>query len=71
MAGSATDIPRVGRKTRPVAAKKKKKRKPGRSTEIHRGPTRDPGPTGNVGCYFIFFAMLVIVLIIVLLEIFT
>ena len=54
-----------------MAAKKKKKRKPGRSTEIHRGPTRDPGPTGNVGCYFIFFSMLVIVLIIVLLEIFT
>lgn len=52
-----------------MAAKKKKKRKPGKSTEIHRGPTRDPGATGNVGCYFIFAAMLVIALIIVLLEV--
>ncbi|WP_211719102.1 hypothetical protein [Nocardiopsis sp. MG754419] len=55
-----------------MAAKKKSKRKPGKGrTEIHRGPTRDPGGTGNVGCYFIFFAMLVIGVIIVLFEIFT
>lgn len=50
--------------------KKKKKRKSS-NTEIHRGPTRDPGPTGNVGCYFIFFAMLAIGLVVLLLEIFT
>ena len=53
-------------------AARKKKRKPGRGrTDIHRGPTRDPGPTGNVGCYFIFFSMLAIGLIVLLLEIFT
>ena len=46
-------------------------RKPGKGrTEIHRGPTRDPGATGNVGCYFIFAALLVIGLIVVLLEVF-
>lgn len=53
-------------------AARKKKRHPGRGkNDIHRGPTRDPGPTGNVGCYFIFFAMLGIGLIVLLLEIFT
>lgn len=63
--------PPSGTRTDHVAARKKK-RKPGRGkTDIHRGPTRDPGPTGNVGCYFIFFSMLAIGLIVLLLEIFT
>ncbi len=55
----------------------KKKSKSGRRTgrgkganEIRRGPTRDPGPTANVGCYFMLVAMLVIGLVIVLLEVF-
>lgn len=55
-----------------MAARKKKNRKPGRGrNDIHRGPTRDPGPTGSVGCYFMFFAMLAIGLVVLLLEIFT
>ncbi|AFR06354.1 MULTISPECIES: hypothetical protein [Nocardiopsis] len=53
-------------------AARKKKRKPGKGrNDIRRGPTRDPGPTGNVGCYFLLISMLVIGLVIVLLELFT
>ncbi|HIY42448.1 MAG TPA: hypothetical protein H9836_15140 [Candidatus Nocardiopsis merdipullorum] len=56
-----------------AARKKKSGRRPGKgkgANEIHRGPTRDPGPTGSVGCYVIFFAMLGIVLMILLFEVF-
>ncbi|NYH55798.1 MULTISPECIES: hypothetical protein [Nocardiopsis] len=58
-----------------MAAKKKSKsgRRTGRgkgANDIRRGPTRDPGPTGSVGCYFVLVSMLVIGLVIVLLEVF-
>lgn len=54
-----------------AARKKKPKRRDyGRSTEIHRGPTRDPGPTGNVGCWVIFLSLVVIILIGVLMQVF-
>lgn len=70
MPGSGSDRPPT-RNGKTKVGKKKSKRKPGKGrTEIHRGPTRDPGATGNVGCYFIFAAMLVIGLIVVLLEVF-
>ncbi|MFE1168268.1 hypothetical protein [Nocardiopsis sp. NPDC058789] len=50
-------------------AARKKKRRPGRGrNDIRRGPTRDPGPTGNVGCYFMLFAMLAIGLVVLALE---
>lgn len=44
-----------------AARKKKSKRRPGRgkgANDIHRGPTRDPGPTGSVGCWFLLFSMI-------------
>ncbi|WP_173434286.1 hypothetical protein [Allosalinactinospora lopnorensis] len=56
-----------------MAARKKsggsRPRRGGGKTHIPRTPTRDPGPTGNVGCYVLAFSMLGIVLLIVLLEV--
>lgn len=56
-----------------AARKKKSKRRPGRgkgANDIHRGPTRDPGPTGNVGCWFILIAMVGVGIMILLFELF-
>lgn len=58
-----------------MAAKKKSKsgRRSGRgkgANDIRRGPTRDPGPTGSIGCYVVLVSLLVIAAAIVLLEVF-
>ncbi|MFD0776425.1 hypothetical protein ACFQZ2_21025 [Streptomonospora algeriensis] len=56
-----------------MAARKNKKRRsrPGKGTQdIRHGPTRDPGPTGTVGCYIVLIPMLVLGLAIVLIEVF-
>ncbi|MEU3018944.1 MULTISPECIES: hypothetical protein [unclassified Nocardiopsis] len=69
MTGSASDIPHAEDGTH-VAARKRKRR-PGRGrNDIRRGPTRDPGPTANVGCVFMLVAMLAIGLVVLLLELF-
>jgi hypothetical protein len=52
-------------------AKKRPRRRPDRgkgANDIHRGPTRDPGSTGTVGCYIIFFSLIGIGLMILLFE---
>lgn len=54
-----------------MAARKNKKRRsrPGKGAQdIHHGPTRDPGPTGNIGCYIVLIAVLVIGVAIALIE---
>ncbi|WP_393916631.1 hypothetical protein [Halostreptopolyspora alba] len=38
--------------------------------DIPRAPTRDPGPTGNVGCWVVLAGLACIALVVVLLEIF-
>ncbi|MBB4934974.1 hypothetical protein F4561_005868 [Lipingzhangella halophila] len=38
--------------------------------DIPRTPTRDPGPTGNVGCWVVVIALACIALVVVLLEVF-
>ncbi|RKS08135.1 hypothetical protein DFP74_3828 [Nocardiopsis sp. Huas11] len=51
--------------------KKKPRRRPERgkgANDIHRGPTRDPGSTGAVGCYIILVAVVAIGLMILLFE---
>ncbi|GAA4894780.1 hypothetical protein [Streptomonospora salina] len=54
-----------------MAARKKSKRtsRPGKGAQdIHLGPTRDPGPTGSVGCSIVLIALVVIGVAVVLLE---
>ncbi|MDA2803080.1 hypothetical protein [Nocardiopsis suaedae] len=52
--------------------KKKSRPRKGRggkgSTEIHRGPTRDPGGTGNVGCMILGAGLVLIALAVAAFE---
>ncbi len=38
--------------------------------DIPQTPTRDPGPTGNVGCWVLVIALTCIAVVVVLLEVF-
>ncbi|WP_193374763.1 MULTISPECIES: hypothetical protein [Nocardiopsis] len=55
-----------------MSAKKKSKTRKGRrgkgATEIRRGPTRDPGGTGNVGCVILAAGLVVVALAIAAFE---
>lgn len=54
-----------------MAARKKsraRQRKGRARTEIRRGDTRDPGSVGNVGCWVIAAAVVLIALMIALFE---